>query len=264
MGEKWRHIGPPLRPSPSDLSFVAGEVARWASDYRPPRALILGVTPEFYQLPWPTGSTVTAIDHTQAMIEALWPGPRHRALCAEWTEMPLPAVSLDLALCDGGLTLLRHPRGHQKLVSELHRVLVPGGCFIARLFVPAPRKESPAEVLSDLLNNRISSLDIFKLRLWMSLQQNTPKGVRLDRVWKEFHAVAPDLEELAGRTGWTLETVRVMETFRDSPDCLYFVTVDQARHLFCEDPGGFELSCQRTPDYELGERCPTLVFRRKQ
>lgn len=37
------------------------------------RVLLLGVTPEYALLPWPTGTAFTAIDKCRDMIAKVWP-----------------------------------------------------------------------------------------------------------------------------------------------------------------------------------------------
>src|SRR5882724_8200549 len=139
--QRWNQIGPPLRPSPEDIAIYAAAINRWILANGAPRALILGVTPELYRLSWPSGTALQAVDRTSGMIEAVWPGPRSVVLCADWTAMPLPARSQDVALCDAGLILVSFPHGLSKIVRVLQQVLTPGGLFVTRLFLPLRRRE---------------------------------------------------------------------------------------------------------------------------
>lgn len=261
IGRMWSLVGAPLRPGPEDVAFVESELEGRDGTAGPPRALILGVTPELYHASWPAGASVMAVDHTRGMIDAIWPGPRDDVLCAEWTSIPLPDASRDMALCDGGFHLLGHPDGQRALVGELRRLISPGGLCVVRLFIPPPVAERPDDVLEDMEQGRIPSINVLKLRLGMALQKDAAEGVGVDEVWDRLHAVAPDLEELAERIGWPVDETLVINTYRGSPNRYYFVTVDQVRDLFCGD--GFEFERLHVPDYTLGERCPTVVFRRR-
>ena len=138
----------------------------------------------------------------------------------------------------------------------------PDGLCILRLYAPVGERESPADVLRDLTEGRISNPNILKLRLGMAMMADVDEGVELDAMWRAVHEVAPDLEALAARIGWEAEHALVLNTYRGSTLRYHFVTVDQVRAMFCAEPGGFELAGLRVPSYELGERCPTLVFRR--
>jgi hypothetical protein len=224
--------------------------------------LLLGVTPELFRLPWPEGTDFLAVDRTQAMIETVWPGPREAVQCADWREFDLPNGSRDVVLCDGGLHLLAYPQEQGRLVEILCSILSDEGLCIFRLYVPPPQRESPDAVLKELLEGKISSLNILKLRLGMALMSSASEGVELGRVWRAIHAAAPNLEELALRIGWPVEHILAIHAYRESAARYHFVTVDQVSELFCASSGGFEVHSLDVPSYELGERCPTIVLRR--
>jgi SAM-dependent methyltransferase len=261
IARRWEQVGPPLRPSPEDVAVYAAIVAQRRC---PPRALILGVTPELYHLPWAAGTDLCAVDHTQEMIDAVWPGPRSAVRHADWTDLPLPAASRDLAVCDGGLHLLAYPDAHHKLIWALHRVLAPGGLAVFRLFVPPARRESPAAVLADLRAGQIPNVNILKLRLGMALQEDPRSGVQLAAVWDALHRATPNLRQLAEDIHWPLESLLAVETYRDCSSRYHFLGVGEVRRLFCQEPGGFVLEMIHFPAYPLGEQCPMVVFRRSR
>jgi SAM-dependent methyltransferase len=259
IARRWSLVGPPLRPSARDIRFYCRTLNLVAA--RPLRALILGVTPELYHLPWPAGTDLMAADHTPGMIAAVWPGRRDQVMCAEWTDLPLPAASRDVVLCDGGLHLLSYPAGQKNLAREMARIIAPGGLCVLRLFVPSILPESVDEVLDDLLAGRVPNVNVLKLRLAMAIQLVAEQGVELRRVWDALHGVAPELYVLAARIGWPIEPLRAIETYRDSPVRYWYVTENQATDLFCRG-GAFELVHVSTPRYPFGGQCPTVVLRR--
>jgi SAM-dependent methyltransferase len=263
VAHRWKQIGPPLRPVAEDVASFERAVHLFALEKGAPRALILGVTPELYSLGWPVGSDVHAVDHTPAMIEVVWPGPREAVSCSEWTEVPFPDGSRDIALCDGGLHLLSYPSGQRALAKELERVLAPGGLFAIRLFLPPAKRESAQQVLDDFLGARVANLNELKLRLGPALTESAESGVELDGIWRAVHAVAPDLDRVAERLGWTREHLGAIETYRGSHVRYHFVTLAEVTRLFCTEGSGFELLSKHEPSYPLGERCPIVVLRRK-
>ena len=261
----WSLHGSPLRPGEQDVDSYRQALTDWCDENptSPPRALILGVTPEIYRLPWPKGASVTAVDRTPEMIEHVWPGPRSNALLSDWREVPLPERSVDLVFCDGGLHLLDFPDGQARLCGELERLITPGGRFTIRLFVPPAVWETSEEVLDDLMAGTIPSLNSLKLRLWMSLQETPTAGVSVRQVWERLHSAAPNWSELAAKLGWPLEHVSAIDAYRDSHARYHCVTGEQVEHLMCEGTGGaFELDRVSIPSYAMGAQCPTLVFRR--
>ena len=258
----WQQVGPPLRPSEEDISIVKKLLSDQPGLSSTPRILILGVTPELYQFSIEVNADVLAIDHTQGMIDQVWPGPRDRIMCGEWNDIPLASGSRDIIFCDGGLHLLSNPQGQGELVRSIHRVLTDDGLCIFRLFVPPASQETPEDVLSDLFAGNIPNMNILKLRLGMALQLNSTEGVQLAHVWNTLHKAAPDFASLANSAGWSLDYLNTINTYRDSMSRYYFVTVDEVQQTFTQQRGGFTLESVITPAYQLGERCPTVKFRR--
>ncbi|SMB27366.1 conserved protein of unknown function [Sterolibacterium denitrificans] len=256
-----RLIGPPLRPVSADIGIVETQIARWHEKAgRPPRALILGVTPEYCKLAWPEGSVVRAIDRTQAMIDHVWPGPAEHVTQGDWLDLPVAGGSLDIVLCDGGLHLLPYPLGQGTLARRLAASLAPDGLCLFRLFAPSGSGpgETPENVLDALAAGAIPDLNVLKLRLGMALQASAEEGVKLDDVWQCLHRAHPDRAILARRLGWSEEHLGAIDAYRDTAARYHFVTEAQAIATFAA--AGLALRARHQPDYPLGERCPTLVF----
>jgi SAM-dependent methyltransferase len=260
----WDNLGTPLRPSPGDVRIFANSLSELgANGTKPLRALVLGVTPELYHLPWPTGSTVRAVDHSQAMIDYVWPGSPDSVLCADWVSMPYEAGSMDVALCDGGMSLLHYPDTHRSLAKRLSEVLAPGGFLIMRLFEPPKVRERPEAVIEDLNAGRILNTNCLKLRLGMALQPDALTGVRVHDVWAYLNAREPSWEALAARLDWPVAQLKVIDVYRDSPARYHFLTAEQVLEVFREGSNSaFEQHRIERPDYVMGGQCPILTLRR--
>jgi SAM-dependent methyltransferase len=240
----WDLIGSPLRPVADDLALVWAAVADWSSTTsRPPRVLILGVTPELFHLPWPAGSVVRAADRTETMITLVWPGDRADAIHADWVDMRWPDGSFDLVLCDGGWHLL-DLGGQRALAEKLARIVSPDGRFVVRLFVPPAKRESPETVISDLLAGRVRDMNCLKLRLGMSMTTTPEEGVELGEVWRRLHEAAGSWPALSARVGWNLDHISAIDASM-RPTSAEFVT-----HTIT------------MPGYLMGEQCPTVVMRK--
>lgn len=258
----WQLIGSPLRPVAEDVALVRAASDKWrAATSRPPRVLILGVTPELFHLPWPTGTVVRAVDRTEQMLAEVWPGERDDAVQADWLHMDWPDDSFDLVLCDGGWSLLDLP-SQQLLARRLSQIIAPGGRFVARLFVPPSRRESPEEVLSSLTAGRIRDLNCLKLRLGMALMPSSLEGVELAEVWRRAHDVAGSWPALAERVGWDLDQLSVIDAYRDSSARYHFVSVEEFEATMCDSPVEFTVHRVDVPGYVMGDQCPTVVMRR--
>ncbi len=261
MATVWHQLASPLRPSAKDQASYWSCIDGWIQNYACPRILILGVTPELYELPWPTKHDLIAMDRARGMIDLVWPGPKQCVVEADWCNMPLPAGSRDLALCDGGLILLSSA-GERELVAKLHEVLSPGGRCVLRLFVLPARAESSAHVMDDLLAGRIASLNILKLRLGMALQESPDDGVAVYDLWKTLREADSGWELLAARVGWPVEQLRAIDAYRESPARYRFTTQAATEALFCAE-GKFTFLGRRIENYPLAERCPVVAFARR-
>jgi len=262
----WDNLGSPLRPCREDVAILEGFLQETqAAGAKSLRALILGVTPELYHLPWPAHSEVKAIDHTQAMIDYVWPGPPGSVLCANWVNMPYARASLDMVLCDGGMNLLRYPETHQSLARRISEVLVPGGFVSLRLFEPPVVKEHPEQVVEALRAGRIGNTNCLKLRLGMAMQSDALSGIKVDELWRYLTSEEPDWDSLAARLGWPVAQLRVIDVYRDSPARYHFLSAEEVFDVFQQgSQGAFEIHRIHRPGYEMGEQCPTLILRRRQ
>jgi SAM-dependent methyltransferase len=203
-----------------------------------------------------------AVDQSQAMIDAVWPGDteRRRARVGDWFALSLADGSVAIALGDGCFSLLDFPRGYLRFAASVARVLAPGGLFSIRLFCRPPAPESPDAVFAALEARRIGNFHAFKWRLAMALQgDDITRGVPVESVWSAFQARLGDASPAAGRLGWAVEEVQTIDNYRGSASVYTFPTVAEVRRaLDC-----FELVEEWRGEYELGERCPTLLFRRR-
>ena len=257
---QWSLLGPPLRPSPEDVVAVE----RVASEVGATRLLLLGVTPEIATCALPPGADLTAVDVSEAMIAGVWPrsrvGASARALCADWREMPFPDGAMDFAVGDGVFTVVPYPEGARSLARELGRVLCPRGHLVVRAFVPPGARETPEAVVRDLLDGRIRSFHAFKWRLVMAGMPGGSASVKLADVWDAWHGLVADPHAAMRALGWDERLLATIEPYRDARTVYAFPSVEELVDLARDV---FDLVAEHVPGYELGERCPTLVFRRK-
>lgn len=258
IARNWHLIGPPLRPDPQDLQFFSSLIARWPSN-KSMRALVLGATPEFHSLAWPKSSEILAVDRTQEMLSTLWPG---ESLCANWLDLPLPDSSSDLVLCDGGLHLMSERLLQEKFVESIARVIDLDGLFAIRLFLPSVRSSSVDEVLDDCRAGRIASVHQLKFRLWMSLRDPERSDVMLGDVWNAVHARCPDFKSLSQKLHWPPESSAAIDAYRGRIERYCFLSFDEVDAMFCAV--GFERIDTFEPTYDLGQLCPTIVYRRSE
>ena len=258
----WHLLRPPLRPSPIDLGYLRETVREWKQQHeRRPRLLLLGVTPEVYQLAEAEGVHLFAADLSREMVRVVWPGPRQRVMCADWTRLPLRGGTRDIASCDGGYILLDQQR-QIDFARSLHRVLIPGGRLLLRVFIPREPPEKPEEILDDLRAGKIASVHALKLR-FMSCDHGGAGGIRGRDIWRLVHDSIAELPALASKLGWKPESLITLETMRHSDITYFQPSHDDVVRRFTAEPGGFRLLRRERPEYDLGDQAPTYIFQRE-
>ncbi|MCX7789499.1 MAG: class I SAM-dependent methyltransferase [Chloroflexaceae bacterium] len=223
-----------------------------------PRALLLGVTPEYAAMGWPAGTRLLAVDRNRAMIGHVWPKQGLPAgatvIRGEWARLPFPSACFDLVVGDG----VTFAHGAKGLEREVARVLRLDGRYLLRAFIRPDQPESPDAVHADLEAGRIGSFHAYKWRLAMALHGTLDEGVRVADIWRAWRARVPDAAALARRMGWPPAVLATIDAYRDAAAVYAFPTLAELRLGLLAD---FDLLTIRFPGYELGERCPLVELR---
>jgi SAM-dependent methyltransferase len=241
----------------ADLDAFAAGVEGWAGSGSPD-VLILGVTPELHALAARSSTKITAVDASEAMIAAVWPGEASAARTGSWTDLPVDANSQDLVLCDGGLGTLPDATLQTAVLAEVHRVLRPGGRFVVRLFAPIDEPDGTNTVRHDLDAGLIPSLDALKLRLWSALSAGGE--VRPQAVVAWIREAAGSWEALAESRGWSSEHCASLALHQDS-DAVYRL-LDAEALLAAAVTAGFDPVSVDHPAHAFGDSCPVVTLSR--
>lgn len=257
---RWKLIGEPLRPGRSDLFAIARSVEQHLAHEPARTALLLGVTPEIAEMSWPMPLRLLAVDQSEAMVRAVWPGDTsmRRAVVGDW--LSFEAEPFDLVLGDGVFSLFDYPTGYDRLAAALARLTRPGGLLNLRLFCRPEPCESLDQVFADVARGRVGNFHIFKWRLAMAVQGDATRGARLADIWQAFHERAGSVHELAAQCGWPEPVVGTIDGYRDVNDRYSYSTEREVIDCLAVD---FEHVETWRPEYELGERCPHVSFRRR-
>lgn len=268
VAEQFGLLGSPLRPCAEDIRIVeemlAAEPRIFGGGARK-RSWLLGVTPEIATLRWPLEVELIAVERVQTMIDLVWPGDtdKRRAICADWLDAPFSDQSLDLAIGDGCLTAVGYPDELSRLLASIYRCLRRDGHLMLRLFCRPDSAETPDAVIDALRSGAIGSFHAFKWRLAMAVQGvDDAPDVAVDAVWQAWNAVRVDTTVLAETRGWSPEQFGTMEFYRGSRARYNFMRYDETiRHL---QSAGFDLVATRAGSYELAERCPHVLLRKRK
>ena len=257
---QWAHIGPPLRPTTSDVRYVENAVSSIKGSPHL-NATLLGVTPELAGLRWPPHTMLLGVDRNPAMLRFVWPGKdiavRSHCVRGEWSALPLRQGSMNAVVGDGCFTLLVGTESYRSVSGEIRRVLEPEGQFIMRFFTRPAKHESTGVVLDDLRRGRVANFHVFKWRLAMALPQSFETGVAVADIWEAWHDAEIDSRLLARDRGWSVESIETIQAYRGSSARYSFPTWGELQEVLSDF---FEVSSTHIGDYELAERCPTIVY----
>lgn len=242
-------------------TWIAERIAVRSNGVR--RVLLFGVTVEIATMAWPSDVHLTAVDRSNAMIRAFWPGraPGSRALLyADWNAPPLRRAALDCVLGDGIFNTLRYPDGYLELGRAIRELLRPGGCLFVRGFAQLTDPESPERVLSAYREGEIDDYHALRFRFLTSLQASATEGIWATKEYidDELSARGISLVELYRRTGYEPPPPPPV---RPSPtrSRVSYPTLAEFEQVFTPH---FRLIGVRHGDHPLAHRCPIFGLQR--
>jgi SAM-dependent methyltransferase len=258
----YRNLAPPLKPSAEDVTAAEDTLARWRTEHARVdlNALLCGVTPALAEMKLPLGTQLEAVEQSEPMIRAIWPGDTatRRAIRGNWLDLPNADHSVDIILGDGCFNCMEYPVGYRALFTSLQRVLASDGIVLMRFFVRPEQREDLESVFSDLHAARIPSFHIFKWRLAMALQESTAAGIVVNEIHAAWAARHIRTSDLASKLGWSEVTIKTIDAYKGKETRFSFPSVDEVRAVL---PDSLSEILVRVPSYPLGERCPTFVLK---
>jgi hypothetical protein len=263
LAETWPLLQPPLRPSAGDLAAFQQVIDEWVEAHHggTPRALILGATPELWELAWPDRTKVCVIEPDPEVARQLWPGPERSLRVARWLTTAPTDGPFDIVFCDAGLHTLGFPAAQTELCRRLAAVMPAGGQLAMRLITPPSQREPSVRVVSELWAGNIPDMSQLVMRLCHALQQSPAGGVRADAVWLKLRSLCKDWETLLDRTGWSSDSIGIAELLRFSTANYHFVTLVEVLDMFVHGHNSpFEMSRLVTGGGPMAVQCPVLTL----
>jgi len=169
----------PARPTKKQLLLYKEVVYKTRSLHKKPHVLILGATPELRDLCIAQKCKVTAISPGNTALAVMTylmkykDHPNNKAIEGNWTNMPLPDNSCELALTDIALT--GNPcQKYEPILKEVHRILKPGGFFFLRTFdmLEHETKPDPDKLILQWRAGQITTGDFFYLSARLALDKD--------------------------------------------------------------------------------------------
>jgi len=262
LATRWQHLQTPLRPDTVDSLHAQQAVDAVVASCPAPRVLLLGVTPELAGLRFPASARLLAVDSSREMIGALWSASRpggSLAVRAKWESLPVRTACIDLTLADGSFCCMPDVGTMFAMSGVVADSMRAGALMHLRTFVRPDGPESIDDILRELRAGPSGSVHGTKWRVAMALQGSSDHGVALAEVWRVFERLG-DRHRLRELTGWSHTSISTLDAYRDATSRLCFPTLSSTRKFLGKHFD--ELSC-RIPNYELGERCPSFLLRKR-
>ena len=205
-------MGPPVRPHASEI-LIMQSLLRDRMAARPAggriRVLVLGVTPEIVGMDWPHGTELTAVDQSESMIAAFWPGdiPGQRTLVrADWLHMPFEPGSFHFVLGDNVFNALDYPQGFRNLAERLGAVTRPEGLLIVRVLCQAEPIEHGRDIVAEYRAGQLTDYHQFRFRMMTADQASVEEGLFTSKeaIDKSMEAHGLDMAEVYETTGYRL------------------------------------------------------------
>ena len=264
QSRQWQHVGAPLRPTEEDQHLLFS-VARTVLNHPAPRLMVMGVTPEVVNLPWPADAHLTAVDRCEQMIARVW--QPHEAIssaveCADWHRLPFEDKRFQLVIGDGCTTQFEGESDYLEIFAELSRVLRDDGLLTMRCFIRPDTPESLDAVVTAAHAADINNFGSLKWRLAMALVGHSQDMViPVTRITEAFDELFPDRDALATEANWAREEIDTIDAYRDNRVCYTFPTLTELENIL--NPY-FWLENVCTASYELASQCPILSLRKSR
>ena len=251
FSELYAHLAPPLCPTPNDVASLRDAIASCDDD-----VLLLGMTPALADL----GRDLTAVDMSWRMVNEVWPGDggNRRALVSDWLALPFADATFSAVIGDGAPNSVA--RDLPALMSEVRRVLRPGGVAAFRLFCAPQKAETLCMIRQHVFDGWDGNFHALKWRLAMALAANSNEAsVPVANILQAFDTLFPDRVALMRATGWTESEIATIDFYNGARHSMGFPTLGMISDL----ARGFFGKCVEVPafGYPLAERCPILVLR---
>lgn len=259
----WAKIGVPLKPSVEDARLMLSSLQPLFENSDLLKIAVLGVTPEIVNLSWPNNVSLYAYDHSVEMIESLWKPNLtipYQVQLARWQQLPVKDDTFNAIVGDNSFGVLPDALSYHQLLSELNRVLIADGFLCFRFFIKPEQEETIEDVKRDVLAKKITNFHVLKWRIAMLMAEEPEFRVHVSQVYTLFNQLFPDRYELSALTGWALDVINTIDAYYESETCFNFVTLDALKNIV--DPW-FEIVALHYAEYELGERCPTILMQKK-
>ena len=210
----WDLVGPPLKPTRSDIKFI-DNIIKIHFPNRHIELLILGATKELVEYNWSNHNSLECIDQSINMLNRLPFNLSNTYIHDNWYNYNWHP---DCIIGDGVLTVLDDCN---KFVRKMRDIILPGNLLILRVFIPS--SETPNQINSRLNNGEFSNFNLYKLKRMSSLINKDYK-VKLHDIWESWYNNVSRIDDGP--------LAKTMEIFKDNYDYYSFHPIDKIQEMF--------------------------------
>jgi hypothetical protein len=250
LHRRWAALKPPLRPNEEVVAAVRAATAEHNG-----QVLLLGVTPELAAI----GETTVAVDMSEEMIAAAWPGDTdtRRAIRGNWLQMPLRRREFTAVIGDGSLAFMPLA-AYAPLFEQLGGLLLPGARLAVRCYETPEPCETVDQLRDEVNAGRGLGFHAFKWRLAMAIVAETGNAsIPVVLIHRVFEREFRDRAALSRASGWSLREIAEIDQYAWQDTVFSF---PRRREMLAELPDHVvNPRFIESGTYELAERCPILV-----
>ena len=153
----------------------------------------------------------------------------------------------------------RYPDRTRLLLTEIRRVVRPGGRVVCRLFATPEETEPLNHLREETYRGAIGNFHALKWRIAMAIVRSKGEpNIAVQTIRDNFMNLFPDRDELARQTGWPRVEIDTIDVYQGSAEHYAFPTraqfVDAAAPIFST------ARLVKAGAYPLAERCPLLIL----
>lgn len=195
LAERWQRISPPIRPSKGMVNIYEKNILTFIENKPDAVWGLLGCTPEIRNLAGKYQAKITCIDRDNDAYYAYKtlcsPSKYESFICKDWLDLDL-AEEFDIVIGDGSMAMIPFEH-HGTLLSNIHKMIKPGGFAVMRIQTVSPLVfDTPEKIFEWYRKEKTDKNIYFTTRPFLyALWLNPPHKLSLHK--EEFLANSLDL-----------------------------------------------------------------------
>jgi hypothetical protein len=147
---------------------------------------------------------------------------------------------------------------YRDVFGEVRQLLTPEGALILRIFVRPDVRAALQDVERAVTEGEIKSFHALKWHVAMTITEAPEYSVKVTDIRDAIMRMFPDRARLAEMRSWPRAIIDGIDSYADVDTRYSFPTLDAIKDVCASY---FEIADKLVGEYEIAERCPTILFR---